>query len=114
MNATMAMKEMDGFWYEARRYCDERDLPPESVEKVAHALRTEAFRTAIQPYLKIKSDLMLCKIPKMTLHPDGRFESVYEWTEEEKKAFAQVDELVADVARRHGLAPQEGEKHDIL
>jgi hypothetical protein len=109
MNATMAMKEMDGFWYEARRYCDERDLPPESVEKVADALRSEAFRTTIQPFLKIKSDLMRFKAPKMTLHPDGRFESVYEWTEEEKKAFAKVDELVADVAKRYGLAPQEGQ-----
>lgn len=107
MNATMAMTPHDDFWYEARRYCDERDLPPESVEKVAHALRSEAFRTAIQPFLKIKSDLMRVKIPKMTLHPDGRFESIYEWTEEEKKAFAQVDELVADMAKRHGLAPQE-------
>jgi hypothetical protein len=101
------MKEMDGFWHEARRYCDERDLPPESVEKVAHALRSEAFRNAIQPFLKIKSDLMRVKVPKVTLHPDGRFESVYEWTDVEKKAFAQVDELVADVAKRHGLAPQE-------
>lgn len=110
MNATMAMKEMDGFWYEARRYCDERDLPPESVEKIAHALRVEACRTAIQPFLKIKSDIMLGKVPKMTLHPDGRLESVYEWTEEEKKAFAQVDELIADMVRRYGLSPQQGEK----
>lgn len=109
MNATMAMQEMDSFWYEARRYCDERDLSPATVEKVAHALRYEAFRTAIQPYLKIKSDLMLVKVPKMTLYPDGRFESVYEWTDEEKKAFAQVDDLVADAARRCGLAPQESD-----
>lgn len=107
MNATMAMTPYDDFWYEARRFCDERDLPDEKVEMIAHALRVEAYRTAIQPFLKIKSDIMLGKIPKMTLHPDGRLESVYEWTEEEKKAFAQVDELIADVAKRHGLSLQE-------
>jgi hypothetical protein len=105
--AMAAIEPHDGFWYEARRYCDERDLGPETVEKVANALRCEAYRDAIQPFLKIKSDLMLGKIPKITFHPDGRIESVYDWTEEEKKAFAQVDEMIADVARRHGLSVQE-------
>lgn len=109
MSATMAMQEMDGFWFEARRYCDECDLPAQSVEKIAHALRSEAFRDAIQPFLKIKADLMRFKVPKMTIYPDGRFESVYEWTEEEKKAFAQVDELIADMVQRYGLAPQESD-----
>jgi hypothetical protein len=105
--AMAAIKQSDGFWWEARRFCDERDLSDDKVEQIAHALRHEAFMTAIQPFLKIKTDMMMIKGPKMTLYPDGRFESVYEWTEEENKVLAQVDELIADAAKRHGLAPQE-------
>ena len=108
MNAIMAIQQPDSFWYEARRYCDEHDLGPESVEKIAQALRCEAYRDAIQPLIKLKTDFYLAKIPRIIRHADGRIESIYDWSEEERKAFAQVDALIADVARRQGLT-QEGD-----
>jgi hypothetical protein len=105
MNAMQAITR-DAYWYEARRICDERDLEPESLEKIAHVLRFQAFQGAIQPFIRMKCRLMNLKMPKRTIYADGRSETEYEWTEDEKALLAQIDELIAAEAKRLGL--QEG------
>lgn len=107
MNAMQALRPPDSFWYEARRYCDERELGPESLEQIAHALRFRAYQDAIQPYVSLKMRLFRFKMPRYIRHADGRIETIVEWTEEEQKAMATIDELIAAEARHLGLAPQE-------
>jgi hypothetical protein len=108
MTATVAWIGHDSFWFEARRICDERELEPDSLEKIAHALRWRAYQDAIQPYIRLKCRLFNFKMPKYILHADGRSETIVEWTEDEKATLAQIDELIAAEAKRYGLAPQEG------
>jgi hypothetical protein len=102
MNAMQAITR-DAYWFEARRICDERDLEPGSVERIAHALRWRAYQDAIQPYIKLKCRLFNFKMPKYILHSDGHSETVVEWTEDEKATLAQIDELIAAEAKRLGL-----------
>lgn len=103
MNAIQPMM-YDRFPSMARALCDERGWDTvEQFEKVQHHLRWSAYQEAIRPFIKLRCDLMRFKIPKMTIHSDGQMETVYEWTEEEKKQQAQLDELIAYEAQRVGL-----------
>jgi hypothetical protein len=102
MNATQAITR-DAYWFEARRICDERELEPESFEKVHHYLRFRAFQDAIQPFIRMKCRLLNLKMPKRIIYADGHSETEYEWTEDEKALLAQIDELIAVEASRLGL-----------
>lgn len=109
MNAVEAITQPDHFRWEALRICDERDLGPECVDRIAHSLRLQAFQEAIRPYQKIRADVYLYKNPKrFRLASGALMEPIYEWTDEEKKLFSQVDEVIAYIASRYGLTLQEG------
>lgn len=106
MNAMQAISR-DACYYEALRYCDRHEITDrESFARVEHSIRWNAFHEAIQPFIKMKCQLFNFKMPKYILHADGRCETIVEWTEDEKKTLAQIDELIAAEAKRLGL--QEG------
>jgi hypothetical protein len=107
MNAIESISRYDSFSAKARAVCHERGWNTlKDLEKVEHYLRWRAYQEAIQPFVKIRLKLMAFKIPKHIVHSDGRMETAFEWTDEEKKAQAQIDELIAAEARRVGLVRQ--------
>jgi DNA replication initiation complex subunit (GINS family) len=83
----------------------------DDLARVSHGLRFHAYQEAIRPFVKIRMDLFAVKMPKYIMHADGRMETEYEWTEEEKKMNAQIDELIHAEAVRVGLANQEEASH---
>ena len=96
---------LDSFDLKARAICTERGwTSAEDLARVSHGLRFHAYQEAIRPFVKIRADLLTMKMPKYTRHADGRVEIEYEWTEEEKKINAKVDELIHAEAARVGLA----------
>ena len=102
MNAVDAIQR-DSFYWEACRICDELGVGPESLPSIERRVRYRAYQEAIRPHIRLKTKMFSLKMPKYLIHADGRSEAVYEWTEEEKKAIAQIDELMAAEARRCGL-----------
>lgn len=109
MNTAIEAIKPDHFRWEALRICGERDLSLECVGRIAHSLRLQAFQEAIRPYQKIRADVYLYKNPKRFRLTNGTLmEPIYEWTDEEKKLFSQVDEVIAYIASQYGLTLQEG------
>lgn len=93
-----------GFYHEARRICDERELPPEALPNIEAALRHRAFMGEIQPFLRLKSRVAIGAMPQWVRHADGRIEAVGDGlSDEQRKTLAAIDALIADIARQHGL-----------
>lgn len=68
-------------------------------EQVRHARAqaelTEKFLIEIEPYLKIKKEIMNCAMPTFILTPDGRIINAgFEMTDAQKVALANADEAI--------------------
>lgn len=112
MNAMQAITR-DACYFEALRYCDRHEITdPESFARIEHSIRFRAFEEAIQPFIQMKCGLFNFKMPKRILHTDGRSETIVEWTDDEKKTLAQIDDLIAAEAKRLGLPDQVGDRHE--
>jgi hypothetical protein len=94
------------YYHHAQRYLRERDpvayetATVKEIEHIANMLRYEAYREAIQPYLKQKerllSDFYSLQAQPNTPMPDWLRENLAEW-----------DSMIADVAREFGFVPAE-------
>jgi hypothetical protein len=99
------------FYHHARRYLREHDpigyetMRHEQIERMADALRYEAFREHAQPYQRIKQKL-LGDFYNLQVRPNV---PLPEWLTDQ---LAELDTMIASVAREFGYEPdQPGEKH---
>lgn len=90
----------------ARWICDKQGITDEDgYLRTLAAITHEEYMHRIQPLLDMKSRVLMFKLPRYLVHTDGRFEAMpIEYTPEETKFLAQVDELIAGVARELGFA----------
>lgn len=104
MLAVMQSFELTRIEGEARRICDERGWTSmDDLRKVADALRYEAFRDAIQPYIRIKCTVhSLTPLKRVTIGADGLGEEEYEYSPTALETLKLADEMIAGVAKRFG------------
>lgn len=107
------MNRMDDFHIiaveaEALRYCDQHEIRDyDSFQRIAASMRHQAFLRAIEPLNAMKRHwLSTCLLPNaMLLHADGRVDHLpVELPPKIKKAFAELDEMIAIEAKRWGLS----------
>jgi hypothetical protein len=98
--------ELSAIRGQAIRYCHKHEITDhETFQKVEHAMRHEAFMRAIEPYVKQKAKLHGFRYLKHFTLGKTPAETEYEWSDPEiPKMLAQWDELIADEAKRYGLA----------
>lgn len=89
----------------ARWICDKRGITDEDgYLRTLAAITHEEYMHRIQPLLDMKSRVLMFKLPHYLVYPDGRFDAMpIKYTPEEAKFLAQVDELIAGVARELGF-----------
>jgi len=97
----------DHYYYEALRFCDERDIPHDCAESIAYSMRHRAFMEAVQPYLKVRTDVLGLAtrvVTKIIFHKNGRTDTVWpDLSEEQKALLAKMDEIIAYTARQYGV-----------
>lgn len=71
MKASIAIDETPPLYWEARMYCEERDIPAEDLEKVRVMLAFEEFRRRIEPYHRVAARLMASKSSRWISSGDG-------------------------------------------
>lgn len=98
---------LENFQALAMHYCHKHDITDlETFQRVEHGLRYEAFMRAIEPFQRQKAKLYGFRFLKRITLGKSPMETEYEWLNPEiPKMLAQWDELIADEARRYGLAP---------
>lgn len=99
--------ELDRIYTDARWYCDKHRVESEDgFRQVMGWLAHKAFRDAIEPLLKMKCQITALHIPQYVLHADGKFESIpQEFSPEEQKLWDQLDEMIANEAKRYSPPP---------
>ena len=70
-------------------------LPASSDSPVqCQVMRHREYIKAIQPYIKIKTDIYNMTIPNMLIHKDGTVEYEHNFTEQQELILNQIDECV--------------------
>lgn len=90
---------------DARLYCLRHGIDDvEGYQRVLASMTHREFMDRIQALIEAKSRVLMFKLPRYLVHADGRVEALpIDYTPEETKFLAQVDELIAGVARELGL-----------
>ena len=63
------------------------------------------YITAIKPFNDMKYRVYSVTLPRITIHPDGRAEHEYDFTESQKETLRLADEGITHVQRSMGLTP---------
>lgn len=97
---------------EARRICDRNGFTThEMFQKVAHSLRYEGYRRAIQPFMQQKVNAQALRlIDRIIVRDDGTIDSVeYQPLPPQAVEYMKnLDELIESEARKWGLTPNSG------
>lgn len=90
----MLTPELEQIRFDALRHCDEHGIDDvDGLRRVMGALTQKAFLTAIEPYIKVKADVLaLCPTPVTP-----------QLSPEMQKTMDLADELIANEARRYGV-----------
>ena len=107
MNLTNKSLEMLSLEWEARRFCDQRDIrDTESYERIFAALRHREFMRCIEPFMKLKTRIYsLRMIDRIVLNQDGSLGEIeYKpFPEETQKSLDELEEDIAAEAKRWGF-----------
>ena len=113
MNATAMLAEqsiMLKYYGRAQRELDEHDrlddATDKEIEQLAHALRHQDFMRAIEPYQRMRT----CIISPWLMF-QTRPVNPSQYPETVRQALANVDEMIAGVAREFGYQADGGGEH---
>lgn len=91
----------DRFRDEARAICAERDMPPESVEKVRASLIHRACVDECAPFMKHITSIYALAMPTYILHADGRLETGDGLTDELREIVVECRAHIAQIHHRY-------------
>lgn len=95
---------MDEIHHRARRICLERGMTTlADLQLIDTAIRVRRYHDAIEPFIKMKVDMLMVKLPRITLFADGKMETNFDWTPAELETIKELDRCIAYEATRLGL-----------
>jgi len=72
-----------------------------AVERLV--MREQECKKHIARYTQIKVDMMNISLPEIIVWPDGKVETKYNWTPEQEKTLALVDEAIERIIKSYGF-----------
>ena len=90
----------DNLYWQARRICYEKELPPEYLENVLAELVQREFMRQTEPFLKIKGSAVAMCV-HFSIYPTG---VVRRYSPEQQEVMDSCDQHIAEIARHLGEA----------
>lgn len=84
--AMQVLETRQPFYWQARRYCEDRDLGPESLPSVAHYLAVQSFHERAKPWVDAKARWF-----NLSMQPPP------------PETYAAIDEVIKAIAKECGL-----------